>query len=175
MGLELLWRNNINPARVVMGLGFYGRSFTMADPNCMEPGCLFKEGEAPSGECTNVPGVISATEIHGIIKKGATVTFYKDAAVKVATWNTNQWVSWDDVETLKLKIDFANKRCLGGTMVWAVDLDDGTLVEALGNASGKKKQWTSDGKFKPMPCFGKNWPKGSNKTWIGKKEKPKKG
>ncbi|UDD56387.1 hypothetical protein AFCA_003934 [Aspergillus flavus] len=175
MGLELLWRNNINPARAVMGLGFYGRSFTMADPKCMEPGCLFKEGEAPSGECTNVPGVISATEIHGIIKKGATVTFYKDAAVKVATWNTNQWVSWDDVETLKLKIDFANKRCLGGTMVWAVDLDDGTLVEALGNASGKKKQWTSDGIFKPMPCFGKNWPKGSNKTWIGKKEKPKKG
>ena len=26
LGLELLWRNNINPARVVMGLGFYGRS-----------------------------------------------------------------------------------------------------------------------------------------------------
>lgn len=25
-GLELLWRNNINPERVVMGLGFYGRS-----------------------------------------------------------------------------------------------------------------------------------------------------
>jgi chitinase len=26
MGLELLWRNNINPGRVVLGLGFYGRS-----------------------------------------------------------------------------------------------------------------------------------------------------
>lgn len=25
-GLELLWRNNINPERVVLGLGFYGRS-----------------------------------------------------------------------------------------------------------------------------------------------------
>lgn len=29
-GLELLWRNNINPGRVVMGLGFYGRSNTTA-------------------------------------------------------------------------------------------------------------------------------------------------
>jgi GH18 family chitinase len=28
LGLELLWRNNINPARVVMGLGFYGRSIS---------------------------------------------------------------------------------------------------------------------------------------------------
>ncbi|KAF1848020.1 glycoside hydrolase family 18 protein, partial [Cucurbitaria berberidis CBS 394.84] len=26
LDLELLWRNNINSARVVMGLGFYGRS-----------------------------------------------------------------------------------------------------------------------------------------------------
>ena len=24
--LELLWRNNINPERVTLGLGFYGRS-----------------------------------------------------------------------------------------------------------------------------------------------------
>lgn len=28
LGLELLWRNNINPARVNMGLGFYGRSMS---------------------------------------------------------------------------------------------------------------------------------------------------
>lgn len=26
--LQLLWRNNIKPANVNMGLGFYGRSFT---------------------------------------------------------------------------------------------------------------------------------------------------
>jgi len=26
MGLNLLWRNNINPERVTLGLGFYGRS-----------------------------------------------------------------------------------------------------------------------------------------------------
>jgi chitinase len=25
-GLELLWRNNVNPERVNLGLGFYGRS-----------------------------------------------------------------------------------------------------------------------------------------------------
>lgn len=25
-GLELLWRNSINPGRVNLGLGFYGRS-----------------------------------------------------------------------------------------------------------------------------------------------------
>ena len=34
-----------------MGLGFYGRSFTVANPNCMQPGCEPKEG-ALGGECT---------------------------------------------------------------------------------------------------------------------------
>lgn len=37
-GLELLWRNNINPSRVNLGLGFYGRSFTMESPSCLAAG-----------------------------------------------------------------------------------------------------------------------------------------
>lgn len=45
---------------------------------------------------------------------GATVTFDEEAACNIVTYDTDQWVSWDDAETLKLKIDFANQRCLGG-------------------------------------------------------------
>lgn len=30
--MDLLWRNNINPGRVNMGLGFYGRSKPMHSP-----------------------------------------------------------------------------------------------------------------------------------------------
>ncbi|KAI4115472.1 MAG: hypothetical protein LQ345_003930 [Seirophora villosa] len=33
LSLELLWRNNIDPARVIMGLGFYGRSTPSALEN----------------------------------------------------------------------------------------------------------------------------------------------
>lgn len=32
IGLNLLWRNNINPERVTLGLGFYGRSKKV--PSC---------------------------------------------------------------------------------------------------------------------------------------------
>lgn len=114
LGLELLWRNNVNPGRVNMGLGFYGRSFTMKDPSCMHAGCEFTDG-AEGGECTGTPGVLSAAEIVKIIDGGgATVTFDEAAAVKIVTWNSNQWVSWDDAETMKLKMDYANLRCLGG-------------------------------------------------------------
>ncbi|KAM5467394.1 putative chitinase [Microsporum audouinii] len=158
MGLELLWRNNINPARVIMGLGFYGRSFTMEDPNCLEAGCRFKDG-ARGGVCTGTPGVLSAAEINDIIKKGAKITFDKTAAVKIVTWDTDQWVSWDDKETLKLKLDYANRRCLGGTMVWAIDLDDGTLIDALGSNLGRKKNTVLKKLPYYTPDLGTSWEK----------------
>ena len=136
LGLELLWRNNINPARVVMGLGFYGRStspsrilvfctadtilaFTLKDPNCMHAGCEFSEG-AKGGKCTGTPGVLSAAEINKIIKDGAKVSYDLEAAAKIVTWDGNQWASFDDAETLKAKLNYANKRCLGGSVYFPI-------------------------------------------------------
>ncbi|CAG8979165.1 hypothetical protein HYALB_00000299 [Hymenoscyphus albidus] len=137
-GLELLWRNNINPGRVNLGLGFYGRSFTMKDPSCMSPGCGFS-GPGKAGRCTGTSGVLSGLEIREIIASGATVKTDEAAAVKIVTWDTDQWVSWDDEETLKKKVEYVNKRCLGGTMIWAIDLDDGSSIDALGKGLGRPK------------------------------------
>ncbi|KAA8896314.1 chitinase [Sphaerosporella brunnea] len=136
--LDLLWRNNIDPAKVTLGLGFYGRSFTLANPSCNTPGCPFTAGGNP-GNCTQSAGTLSYSEIEAVISAGATVTLDETAAVKMVTWGTDQWVSYDDQETLKMKYDYANKRCLGGMMVWAVSTDDflGTAAAALSAATGR--------------------------------------
>ncbi|KAM0350176.1 hypothetical protein ACHAPU_003341 [Fusarium lateritium] len=151
-GLELLWRNNINPERVVLGLGFYGRSFTMKSSSCMEAGCEFESG-AKGGDCTGTEGVLSAHEISQIIKDGAKVKLDEKAGVKIVTWDSNQWVSWDDAETLKMKVDYADENCLGGTMVWAIDLDDGTMIKALGQGMKRKKSEVVRPE-KVISCFG---------------------
>ena len=39
------------------------------------------------------------------------------------------------------------------TMVWAIDLDDGTLIEALGKGMKRKKSRTSPPQ-KVVSCFG---------------------
>lgn len=36
----------------------------------------------------------------------------------------NQWVSFDDTEIIKKKVDFIKSLGLAGGMVWALDLDD---------------------------------------------------
>ncbi|CAD0088215.1 unnamed protein product, partial [Aureobasidium mustum] len=136
--LNLLWRNDIDPAQVVLGLGYYGRSFTLSDPECSSPGCTFSGGGS-AGPCTGSVGTLSYDEITDVIAAGAKVTLDKDAAVKYAVWG-NQWVSYDDKETLAMKIDYANKHCLGGTLVWAVSQDTGgAATDALNAKTGRKQ------------------------------------
>ncbi|KAL2280935.1 hypothetical protein FJTKL_12240 [Diaporthe vaccinii] len=79
-------------------------------------------------------------EIKSIISNNdLTPTLYEDAAIKTITWGDDQWVSFDDQETFKIKADFAKSQCLGGVLVWSVDYDDGNstysegLAAALGN------------------------------------------
>jgi chitinase len=125
-GLDLLWRAGVEPNKVVLGLGWYGRSFTLANAACNLPNgvCTFAEGGNP-GECTQSAGTLTNAEINRIISKGGVSKgFDRTAAVKWITWDSNQWVSYDDGETTQLKIAFANSRCLGGKMIWAVDQDD---------------------------------------------------
>jgi len=154
--LKLLWRNNINPNRVNLGIGFYGRSFTMKDPNCMAAGCEFTAG-ADGGACTGTPGVLSAKEIMDVIKnKGAKMTLDPVAGVQIVTWGGNQWVSWDDTVTLKMKADFANSHCMGGILIWAVDLDDGTLIRSLADA-GRETTIILEEPPEIAPCFGTPW------------------
>lgn len=126
-GLDLLWRAGVQPGKVNIGLGWYGRSFTLASPSCNVPNgvCLFTQGGNP-GECTKSAGTLTNAEINRIMAKGGvTKGFDKTAAVKWMSYNTDQWVSYDDGETIQLKLSKANSRCLGGKMVWAVDQDDG--------------------------------------------------
>ncbi|KAL4812079.1 hypothetical protein BDW67DRAFT_194002 [Aspergillus spinulosporus] len=139
LALELLWRNNIDPKKVVMGMGFYGRSFTLSDPACNTLGCGFSAGGNP-GKCSASAGSLMFCEIQEIIEGGgAKVTHNEKAGVQMVTWDTNQGVSYDNDETLKANMEYANELCLRGVMVWAASTDDhkGTAVRALAKAVGR--------------------------------------
>lgn len=126
LGLDLLWRAGVKPDKVVLGQGYYGRSFTLTDPSCNKPNgvCTFSGG-ADEGPCSGASGVLTLQEIKDIVKKKDLKPVYdKEAGVKWVTWDSNQWVSYDDEETFPHKRDLANDRCLGGLMVWAIDQVD---------------------------------------------------
>jgi chitinase len=55
LAAELFWRAKIPAHRIALGFGFYGRAFTLANPNCTTPGCPFSGGAKP-GVCTKKSG-----------------------------------------------------------------------------------------------------------------------
>lgn len=138
--LDLLWRNDIPSDKVSMGLAFYGRGFTANSPTCLTPGCTYGSGSA-SRQCSHEVGILLNSEIVDIIAEtGATPTLYSDAAVKVLTYDNNQWIAYEDEDTLALKVNFAKSKCLGGVMVWAVSHDTKTarFSTALGTLASKR-------------------------------------
>ncbi|KAL8378735.1 hypothetical protein RB599_008513 [Gaeumannomyces hyphopodioides] len=136
---DLVWRNSISPSKVVMGLGFYSRTFRAKSLDCMSPGCLFSSAGDP-GPCTNEGGIISNSEVDKILSEGTT-EFDREAAVKILK-RGHDWITYDDGDTFKLKADFARSQCLGGVMVWAVSLDktDGSSSKQLQLATGYKSR-----------------------------------
>lgn len=40
------------------------------------------------------------------------------------TFSGNQWISYDDVESVSLKVGYAVEQQLGGAMVWSIETDD---------------------------------------------------
>ncbi len=121
--LDLFWRNGVAAHKVNLGLGFYGRSFQLSDPACWQPGCRFKGGASP-GPCTRNSGTLSFKEITEIIQQRKLTPYHdKTDAVKYITWDKDQWVSYDDHDTIQQKIKFANGLGLGGLLIWAIDLD----------------------------------------------------
>ncbi|KAM5450834.1 putative chitinase [Microsporum canis] len=117
-GLDLLWRAGVEPSKVTLGLGWYGRSYTLEDVSCSRPGCRFAQGGTP-GRCTASPGILSNAEIMEIIDEHNLTPIYdKEAGVNWITWDKTQWVSYDNEITFAQKINYANSLCLGGTMIW---------------------------------------------------------
>ncbi|KAI9823661.1 MAG: hypothetical protein M1826_007679 [Phylliscum demangeonii] len=126
LAAQLFWRVNIPPAKIVMGFGFYGRSFTLADPACTKPGCAFSGASNP-GPCSAAGGILAYYEIMNVLKGTTpqiTPTHDTQDAVNYFTFDKDQWVSYDDAVTFKQKVDWANGLGLGGALIWASDLDD---------------------------------------------------
>ncbi|KAF0324503.1 glycosyl hydrolase family 18 [Colletotrichum asianum] len=123
-------------SKIVFGVAWYGRGYTVSDTTCNTLGCGFK-GPSKPGKCTNQAGVMSLTEIQDLIKeKGLKPRLLEGAMMKELTWD-DQWIGYDDYylteemielceETVALKKKFANNYCFGGTMAWSVDFNSGT-------------------------------------------------
>ncbi|KAK3360720.1 family 18 glycosyl hydrolase [Lasiosphaeria hispida] len=151
--LNLFWRNDVPANKINLGIGFYGRTYKLIDGNCRTPGCYFETGGTP-GPCTDTSGVLSYNEISAIRKEfNINPVYDREAGVKYMHYNRDQWLSYDDEETIKDKVDFASSQGLRGLFVWAIDQDDDdhTAISAIVPPGKFDKQngVGTNGNFKP--------------------------
>ncbi|KAF1992251.1 glycoside hydrolase family 18 protein [Aulographum hederae CBS 113979] len=155
-GLDVLWRNNIDPKQVVMGISFYGRSYTLADDGCSTPNgdCRFSTSGVP-GTCSASAGMLLYGEI---ISGNGTLnseTFYDSiSTVKYNVFDGTQWVSYDDEQSFMDKKRVLSSRCIGGLGIWAIDHDDAqynALNGLLGD--GAMKGTLFQGAYTGQNCF----------------------
>ncbi|KAF2233889.1 glycoside hydrolase family 18 protein [Viridothelium virens] len=119
------WFDNIDPAKLNLGLAAYGRGYTLSDPSCHSLGCPF-DGPNLAAQCTNQAGIASLVEIKNLVNElKLTETLLSGSMMKQISWG-DQWIGYDDHDTWAMKKKWADGLCFGGTMVWSVDLDSGS-------------------------------------------------
>lgn len=134
-----------------MGVPCYGQSFVLSSPqNTGLNSPTYGPGEA--GKYTRAGGVLSYYEIcEKTNRNGWSVVRDPQNRIGAYAHHGNQWVSYDDVEDVRVKAKYMRDMNLGGGMIWSLDFDDftgscgcgkypllTTLNQVLRNIGGKK-------------------------------------
>lgn len=110
-----------SPEKLILGLGTYGRSFTLSS-SASAPGSG-TSGAGTAGRLTREGGFMAYYEICEKLSTGWSSGYSNTQKVPYA-YSGNQWVGYDNPDSLRLKAQYAMSKSLGGIMFWALDLDD---------------------------------------------------
>lgn len=120
-----LWFDAVSPAKINLGIAYYGRGFTLSNTSCTDVGCPYTGASNP-GPCTDSAGLLSLREINEIVNENnLTPELLPDLMIKQIVYDDDQWMGYDDNETIALKTKWADENCLGGTAIWSIDFNSG--------------------------------------------------
>lgn len=112
-----------SPSKLLLGIGFYGRSYTLSNSAATALGAI-TIGAGKAGKYSEEPGMLTYLEICELQKGGGWTTVFDNEQKNPYTYSGNQWVGYDDVQSITLKAAYAKNMKLGGVMVWTVNSDD---------------------------------------------------
>ena len=108
--------------KLVLGMAMYGRTFTLKTKkmNAMNAPAT---AAGKLGPFTAADGFLAYFEVCKSLKDGYNREWNDEQNVPYA-FKDDQWVGYDDQQSIKLKCEYAVKRKLAGAMIWSMDLDD---------------------------------------------------
>ncbi|GBM66514.1 Chitotriosidase-1 [Araneus ventricosus] len=113
-------RNGAPKSKIILGMGTHGRSFTLANAANNGLGAP-STGPGSAGSITGKAGLLGYNEI--CRDKGWREVFAGNIQAPYA-YKGNQWVGYDNVKSIGIKVDYLIREGLGGGMIWSLETDD---------------------------------------------------
>ncbi|KAH9230227.1 glycoside hydrolase family 18 protein [Colletotrichum gloeosporioides 23] len=120
--LSFLANAGVPTNQINLGIGFFGRTYSLSDKACSAIGCA-ASGFGVAGQCTGRPGFMSYDEI----QKNIAIDNGKiddKTGVNYLSYGDGQWVSYEDRKSIIEKVKYAKSKGLLGLALWSIDLDD---------------------------------------------------
>ncbi|XP_003745198.1 endochitinase [Galendromus occidentalis] len=126
-GLQLWVDKGAPKHKLIVGIPIYGRTYTLGskDNHGLRAGIRRwdTDGGKP-GPYTNASGFHAYFEVCQNVKENGWTREWDDIGKCPYAYKDDQWVGYEDEESVAIKLDFIIKQGYGGAMVWAVDMDD---------------------------------------------------
>ena len=118
------WINQGAPRdKLNVGLGAYGRSFTLA--NVANNGVNAQAiGGGYGGPFLDDIGFLGYNEICTFLIRNHWTRVWESTQMCPYAFSGNQWVGYDDIQSTQSKLDYIIKNNLGGAMWWSIDTED---------------------------------------------------
>ncbi|KAI1283831.1 Endochitinase [Halotydeus destructor] len=112
--------------KLIVGVPFYGRSFTLGskDNHDLRAGIKKWVGGGQPGRYTNESGILAYYEICPQVQSKNWTAAYDDVGKCPYAYYKDQWVGYEDEDSIGIKMDYIRDNGFGGGMIWAIDLDD---------------------------------------------------
>ncbi|XP_016848759.2 chitinase-3-like protein 2 isoform X1 [Anolis carolinensis] len=110
----------VQDEKIIMGIPTEGQSFTLSSRNTMVGAGA--SGPGTPGAFTNISGTLAYYEICSF-NQDANIEWITEQEVPYS-YKGNQWVGYEDMRSVKAKVQYMKNNTLGGIMIWALDLDD---------------------------------------------------
>ncbi|WP_194473409.1 glycoside hydrolase family 18 protein [Bradyrhizobium sp. CCBAU 51753] len=128
--VNALIRAGVAPAKVTLGVAFYGRAVADVPP---ENNGLFQKGTTASAEWGGSDGIDYRDLVARLPVEQGFRRYWSDEAQVPWLYDAERriWISYDDPLSIARKAMYARARALAGIMIWDLFADDGSLLAAL--------------------------------------------
>lgn len=117
-------QRGVSRNKIVLGIPLYGHTFTLAASLNYDLNAA-ATGPGDSGTYIRSKGVFHFCDVCNKTKNYQwDVVRDPENRIGPYAYRGNQWVSYDDVDTIRVKAKYVRDMNLAGAMVWSIDLDD---------------------------------------------------